>query len=224
MLKRSAILFLCTGFLLSVSSCKKALDINVDPNNSTQATIDLVLPAALGYTAYNMGNPYQILGGLWGQFWTQGPTASQYKALDQYVVTSTSYNIQWQSLYSGPLEDLKYIIDDATANSRGNYAAIAKLMQAYIYQYLTDIHGDIPFSEALNPSNPTPHFDTQEQVYDGLITLVDEGLALINEGSNDHPAADDLYYGGDMSLWKKFGNTLKLRIFLRQAYIRPAVA
>jgi hypothetical protein len=224
MFKRSTIFFITVGLLMSVSSCKKALDINTDPNNSTQASIDLVLPSALGYTAYNLGNPYQILGGLWGQFWTQGPTASQYKALDQYVVTSSSFNIQWQSLYAGPLEDLKYIIDQGTANGRNNYVAIAKIMQAYIYQYLTDLHGDIPFSQALDPANPTPQFDPQEQVYDGLITLVDEGLALINESSSDHPGTDDFYYGGDMGLWRKFGNTLKLRIYLRQSYVRPAVA
>jgi Starch-binding associating with outer membrane len=224
MLKRSYILLAIAGLVGTMSSCKKALDINVDPNNSTQASINLVLPSALGYTTYNFGNPFQILGGLWGQYWTQGPTASQYKALDQYVITSTSYNTQWQSLYAGPLQDLKYIITEGTASGRNNYAAIGKIMQAYIYQYLTDLHGDIPFSQALDPANPTPAFDTQEQVYDGLITLLNEGLDLINESSSDHPTNDDLYFQGDMQLWKKFANTLKLRVYLRQSYVRAAVA
>ena len=224
MRNRFLIIMVMAGVLGSVSSCKKALDINTDPNNSTQASIDLVLPSALGYTAYNMGNRYQILGGLWGQYWTQGPTASQYKAYDQYSIVNTSFNAEWTSLYSGPLQDLKYIITEATANGRENYAGIAKIMQAYIFQYLTDIHGDIPFSEALDPANPTPKFDSQEQVYDGLITLVDEGLALITESSSDHPGDDDLYHQGDMLLWKKFGNTLKLRIYLRESNVRPNVA
>lgn len=225
MFKRIFFLITITaGMLAPFSSCKKILDVNTDPNNSTQASIDLVLPSALGYTAYNMANRYQILGGLWAQYWTQGPTASQYRTIDQYAIVSTDFNTPWNSLYSGPLQDMKYIIDEATAAGRNNYAAIGKFMQAYIYQYLTDLHGDIPFSQALDASNATPGFDTQEQVYDGLIKLVDDGLALLSESSSDHPGNDDLYYQGDMSAWHKFANTLKLRIYLRQAYVRPSVA
>lgn len=216
------------GFLLflavMVASCKKTLDINEDPNNSTRATVDLVLPSAQVYTAYNMASPYQVLGGIWGQFWTQGPTANQYNNYEQYVLTSSTFNRQWESMYSGPLADFRYIHDEGVREGRENYAAIGKLMQAYIFQYLTDLHGDIPFSEALDPANATPKFDSQEEVYNGLITLVDEGLALIDEHSSDHPGNDDLVYGGDMEQWRRFGNTLKLRIYLRQAYVRPAVA
>lgn len=215
---------LLLSFLLQFISCKKALDINTDPNNSTKASIDLVLPSALGYTAYQMGNTYQILGGIWGQFWTQGPTANQYNNLEQYSIQSSTYDRPWQSLYAGPLEDFKYIIEEGTGSGRKNYAAIGKIMQAYIYQNLTDLYGDIPFSEALDPNNPNPKFDSQEEIYTGLIKLVDEGLALIDLSSSDHPGSDDLVYEGDMLLWKKFANTLKLRIYLRQAYVKPAVA
>lgn len=206
------------------SSCKKTLDINEDPNNSTRASVDLVLPSAQVYTAYTMGSPYQVLGGIWGQYWTQGPTANQYNTYEQYVLTSSTFNRQWESLYSGPLADFKYIHDEGVSLGRKNYAAIGKIMQAYIFQYLTDLHGDIPFSEALDPNNTTPKFDKQEDVYNGLIKLVDEGLALIDVNSLDHPGDDDLIYGGDMDLWKRFANTLKLRIYLRQSYVRPAVA
>ena len=211
-------------FIAGFASCKKQLDINTDPTRPTEASVDLVLPSALGYTAYNMASPYQILGGIWGQFWTQGPTANQYNNYEQYVIQSTTFNIQWQSLYTGPLTDFKYITEKGIELGRKNYAAIGKIMQAYVFQYLTDLHGDIPFSEALDPTNPTPKFDAQEDVYNGLITLVDEGLSLINETSSDHPGTDDIVYGGDMELWKRFANTLKLKIYLRQAYIRPQVA
>jgi hypothetical protein len=218
-------IFLLAVMLTGFASCKKNfLDVNKDPNNPTEATVDLVLPTAQGYTAYNMGNGYQILGGLWGQIWTQGPTASQYKSLDQYSINNTNYDRQWQSLYAGPLTDFKYLVDEGTRTGRKNYAAIGKIMQAYIFQYLTDLHGDIPFSEALTPSIKNPKFDSQEQVYNGLIKLLDEGLALIEESSSDHPGEDDLFFQGDMHLWQKFANTLKLRVYLRQAYVRPNVA
>jgi Starch-binding associating with outer membrane len=213
--------------LMAVTSCKKDfLDVNVDPNNPTNAAIDLVLPTALGYSAYNLGNPYQVLAGFWGQVWTQGPTGSQFQAYDQYSITSSNFNGQWINVYAGPLNDLKYIAEEATKTGNKNYAAVAKIMQAYMFQVMTDLHGDIPFSDALKGGTGViaPKFDSQQEVYDGLIKLVNEGLALIDVNSTVHPGDDDFFYHGDMEQWKKFGNTLKLKIYLRQAYVRPNVA
>jgi hypothetical protein len=213
--------------LMTATSCKKDfLDVNVDPNNPTNASIDLVLPTALGYSAYNLGNPYQVLAGFWGQCWTQGPTGSQFQAYDQYSITSSNFNGQWINVYAGPLNDLKYIVEEATKTGNKNYAAIAKIMQAYMFQVMTDLHGDIPFSDALKGGAGViaPKFDSQQEVYDGLIKLVNEGLALVDVNSTVHPGNDDFFYHGDMEQWKKFGNTLKLKIYLRQAYVRPNVA
>lgn len=214
------------ALLFSAASCKKDyLDVNVDPNNPTKASVDLVLPTALGYTAYNMGNPYQVLGGFWAQVWTQGPTGSQFLAYDQYSITSTNFNTQWVSMYAGPLNDFKYVIDEATSEGKKNYAAIGKIMQAYIFQVMTDLYGDIPFSDALQGGKGViaPKFDSQQDIYDGLIKLVNDGLALIDE-TGPHPGNDDYFYHGDMTQWRRFANTLKLKIYLRQAYVRPAIA
>jgi len=224
---RSIKIYVALGLLVAASSCKKDfLDVNVDPNNPTKAAINLVLPTAQGYAAYNMGNPYQILAGFWAQYWTQGPTGSQFIAYDQYSINSGSFDRQWINMYAGPLNDLKYIIDEATAQGNKNYAAIGKIMQAYLFQVMTDLHGDIPFSEALKGGAGiiAPKYDSQQEVYDGLIQLVNDGLALIDENSPLHPGADDLIYHGDMHEWTKFANTLKLKIYLRQAYVRPQVA
>ena len=214
------------GGLLITSSCKKDfLDVNVDPNSPTTASVDLVLPTAQVYTAYVFGDPYQILGGFWAQYWTQGPTANQFSNYDQYSINSGDFDRQWIDMYAGPLNDLRYIVEESQKTDNNNYAAIAKFMQAYLFQYVTDMQGDVPFKEALlGATNLTPKFDTQQEIYDGLITLVDEGLALLDENSDKHPGADDLFYHGDMHLWMKFANTLKLKIYLRQAYVRPAVA
>lgn len=224
---RSVKISVLAALLLTVSSCKKDyLDVNVDPNNPTRASVDLVLPTALGYTAYNLGNPYQVLGGFWAQVWTQGPTGSQFLAYDQYTITSSNFNTQWINMYAGPLNDFRYIIEEATSEGKKNYAAIGKIMQAYIFQLMTDMYGDIPFTEALQGGKGViaPKFDSQQEVYDGLIKLVNDGLALIDETTTVHPGNDDFLYHGDMSQWRKLANTIKLKIYLRQAYVRPAVA
>src|SRR5688500_16311039 len=96
--------------LLISSSCKKNfLDVNVDPNSPTTATVDLVLPTALVYAAYDLGNPYQIVGGFWSQYWTQGPTGNQFSNYDQYSINSGDFDRQWIDVYAGPLNDLRYI-------------------------------------------------------------------------------------------------------------------
>jgi Starch-binding associating with outer membrane len=209
------------------TSCKKDyLDINTDPNNPTKAAINLVLPTAQGYAAYVMGNPFQVIGGFWAQYWTQGPTGSQYNNYDQYTITSANFDRQWRDIYAGSLNDLRYVIEEGTNTDQKNYVAVAKILQAYLFQIITDLHGDIPFSDALKAGegNITPKYDTQLDIYDGLIKLVDEGLALIDVNSGNHPAKDDLIYGGNMQQWIRFANTLKLKIYLRQSYVRPAVA
>lgn len=211
--------------MLTVSCKKNYLDVNTDPNNPTQSTVALSLPTAQGYAAYVLGNPFQIIGGFWAQYWTQGPTGNQFTAYDQYVVTSANFDRQWRDLYAGSLNDLRFIVDEGTRTNQKNYVGAAKILQAYIFQVLTDMHGDIPFAEALKAEsgNLTPKYNTQQEVYDGLITLISDGLALINENAAG-PGDDDLFFGGDMAKWKRFANTLKLKIYMRQAYIRPSVA
>lgn len=212
--------------LLATTSCKKNfLDVNVDPNSPTTATVDLVLPTALGYSAYDLGNPYQVLGGFWAQYWTQGPTGQQFANYDQYSITSSDFDRQWINVYAGALNDFRYVIEESVKTGDDNYAAISKFMQAFMFQYMTDIQGDVPFRDALKGATVlNPDFNTQEEIYDGLIDLIDEGLALLDENSTRHPGDDDLVYHGDMHLWLKFANTLKLKIYLRQAYVRPNVA
>lgn len=213
--------------LLIISGCKKDfLNVNEDPNYAKDATSDRLLPATIGLAAYTIGNQYNVLGGVWGQYWTQGPTASQYEILDKYLITSTTYNRPWEDVYQGPLTDLKTIVAQSTIAGETNYVGIAKIWQAYIYQILTDAYGDIPFSESNQGEggNLIPKYDTQEAVYDGLIKLIDEGLIALDPNVTKGPKADDLIYGGDIHKWINFANTLKLKIYLRQVNVRREVA
>lgn len=214
--------------LFFLSSCEKDyLDVNKNPNEPEQVEAKQILPAAIAHTAYVMGNEYQIIGGFWAQYWTQGPTGSQYSIYDQYLISNTTFDLPWTDLYSGPLADLQDIIRK-TENGNSKYAGVSCILQAYIYQVLTDLYGDIPFSQALQAESGvfTPAFDKQSDIYDGLIPLIDRGINLINSYAGDdlYPMDDDFIYHGDMSLWLKFANTLKLKIYMRQSEIRPSIA
>lgn len=210
--------------MLFFAGCKKFRDVNKNPNNPDQVTIQLLLPSAQAEIAQSLGGKFQIAGGIWSQYWTQDPSASQYRGFEQYVVDASEFNNQWNGLYAGALTDLEQIIK--LGGTQKNYIAIAKILKGYTFQLLTDEFGDVPFSEALQGESQgltSPHYDNQEAVYNGLISLLKEGVSELDDDAA-HPAGDDLIYGGDLDSWRKFGNTVLLRVYLRLAYRSPAVA
>ncbi len=213
------------ALMLGTTACENFLDVNDDPNNPPTSTPQLTLPAGQGELAYVLGNQFQFLGNFFAQHWAQSGGANQYCDLELYQMTSASYDARvWGELYAGALEDFKYVADQGVELGNPNFTAIGVIMQAYTFQVITDAWGDVPFTSALaglEDLNPT--YQTQEQIYDGLIVMLDSAITQIDAGGAD-VGNTDLIYGGDMELWRRFANTLKLRVYLRQAYVRPAVA
>ncbi len=112
-------------------------------------------------------------------------------------------------------------MDKGSASGDSNYVAAAKILQAYTFQLVSDVHGDVPFSGALlaQTGNISPSYDDQSAVYDGCLLLLNDALKWISPESKKHPLSDDVIFGGDMGLWTKFANTLKLKIAMRQSGI-----
>jgi len=226
-IKNITYFFVSAILLIGIGSCKKDfLDVNQNENSPETVDVKFALPSAQSYLGYTMGNQLSIVGGFWVQYWTQGPNANQYANLDQYVHNSAEADRPWEALYAGTLKDLQYIYETAKKDStKKNYGAIARILQAYTYQVITDAWGDAPFSEALkgDADNVAPHFDNQEAIYDGLLEMVTEGQNMLDDAAVT-PTTDDLIYNGDLFLWYEFANTLKLKLLLRQSEIRPSVA
>lgn len=213
--------------MLAFTSCKKEFfDINDNPNSPTEIQVSEALPTAQLAIGQAVGNDLKIGGGIWAQYWTQNFNASQYKAYEQYNIGAEAQRAAWSLLYNDALTDLNYIIKRATEESKPNYVAVATILKAYNFQILTDAYGDIPFSEAGKGEEGilSPKYDSQKDVYNGIIAMAKDGLSKIDLNSDAHPGADDLIYHGDMSLWEKFGNTLLLRIYMRLSNVDPAKA
>ena len=213
--------------LVASTSCKKDFfDINDNPNSASGATKELLLPSVQGQIAYILGNQYQIIGGFWSQYYTQGPTASQYRDEDRYIFVADDSNRPWQGLYAGALTDCEKMIEISKSQGSKNYEAIGLILKAYTYQVLTDVYGDIPFSEAIKGDAGilSPKYDNQMAIYDGIIALLDTAIARIDFDTDAHPGTDDFLFGGDMEGWDGFANALKLRVYMRQSDVRPGVA
>lgn len=208
------------------TSCEDYLDVNTDPNNPADATLELVFPAGVSSVAFTLGGQWQILGSLWSQHWTQSTGANQYATVDDYNITESYYDRQYSEIYSGALNDLNWVSVKAEEEENWNYFLMAEVMKAYTFQVMVDLYDQIPYTEALAGSDdPTPAFDNGQAIYDDLIARIDNALSKdLNAVTSTAPGADDLVFKGDMDNWVKFANTLKLKIFMRQTAARESVA
>ncbi|RYZ22279.1 MAG: SusD/RagB family nutrient-binding outer membrane lipoprotein [Chitinophagaceae bacterium] len=210
--------------LITVAGCKKFLDVNESPNAPKTATEDLLLPSSQLGIGLALGTSLNINGSFYAQFWTQSPSSSQYKTIDQYQTVPTDFNRPWATLYSDALQDIEVLRQSKFTN----YVAIAWLEKAYTFQLLTDAWGDVPLKEAFGGTgNLSPKFDPQQEVYDSIIAWTKRGIALTTASSENYPGADDLIFGGGaagMANWKEFGNTLLLKVYLRLSEVDPLKA
>jgi len=202
--------------LLAITGCKDGwLDINTDPNNPTEAPLNQMLTTVQVDIADNLaqGNGIgEILG-----VYTHRITAREY--MDQYAVFGTSFSVgyAWSGLYTGPLANLEYIIDAGTESGDLQYVGIAKILKAYTFSQIVDIWGDVPFSEANDPLiTRYPVFDDDAVIYPALLSLLNEGIADINNTAAENlfvPGNDDLIYGGDLDNWVSLAKTVKLKLY-----------
>jgi hypothetical protein len=216
--------------MFATSACEDQLDINENPNAPTAADVQLVLPQAITASA-NIASQFNTHGAHFGGFAANAGGFSGFGNLLNYNLTPIDWNAMWVNTYQDPLTDLKYVVDNTQGKPELAYFnAAAKIMMVVNFQRLVDAWGDIPYSEALRGSEGivTAKYDDAATIYRDLYAKLDEAIATINGagaealrltratdplfGSNDsgeRPAADQV------ADWKKYANTLKLRILIR---------
>lgn len=206
--------------VMTVSCSDDFLGDNIDPNNPTVVSPNLVLPVAQTGSAALMHNDRRLntLGNLMMVNWSQSDGFSWYYDEFNYTVNPSFYGGIWNDSYLGPLKNYKVLT--GLTEEYSNYNAIAKIMMSYHFQMLVDTYGDVPYFEALErKNNPTPAYDDAQVIYEDLIVKLDEAIDMIKNADVDAvvPGSDDVMFQGDMTSWIKFANTLKLRILVRQS-------
>ncbi|PZX55957.1 SusD-like starch-binding protein associating with outer membrane [Algoriphagus ratkowskyi] len=210
-------IFILASFI-SLTACESFLGDNVNPNEATSATPELVLPNALVSSA-NLFLQYS-----YNAMWINGYTVNAggyggWGAIVTYNMTTTSYNTLWSSTYDD-LVNYQYI-EDQSAEEPGlaYFNAVAKTMKAFDYAMLVDVFGDVPYSEGLKGAiNVTPAYDSQTEVYKDLVSQLNIAIDIFtNAKSANSLGSADVIFGGSVSKWAKFANTIKLRMLLKMA-------
>jgi hypothetical protein len=203
--------FLAAG----VTGCKKDyLSQEKNPNNPSGANPSLLLAGALNNAVTIVSTGYPAYG-VWAGYWTTSGNYVPNQTINQYQITNTSENSTWGSWY-GTLTNFNTIA--ATAGNdptQASFKAIAMIMKAYGFQHLVDQFGDVPYTQAFQPSTILfPAYDKGLDIYHDLGKQLDAAIAL-TKTPGASPGASDIVFGGDMTKWAKFANSLKLRLAIR---------
>jgi hypothetical protein len=229
MKKKYLILLVLVAFFASCTD--KFEEFNTDTKNPAIVTgaalfsnAELTLVDQISSTNVNL-NVWK----LFSQYWTE----TTYTDEANYDIINRSIpDLTFREYYRGFIKDfseasrlIKATVPTSAVGEtvKKNQLAIIELLTVYSYQNLVDIFGNVPYSEAENITNIHPVYDDAATIYSSLISRIDAAVANLDASQASFGSAD-LIYGGDVASWKKFGNSLKLKIGITLADVNPTLA
>jgi hypothetical protein len=205
------------GIALAVSACDNGItDLNRNPNSPDAATPEYLFANATEAAVSRVFGTglHMDITALWAQHYAE----HRFSTEDRYTISDGSISGHWSGFYAGPLQDFQEAIMLAADDQRPNAVAQGRIMQSWTFHVVTDLWGDIGYSEALQGRNPasgsTPALDPQADVYAALLADLAATQGSFVPGGQELVTAD-LIYGGDTDAWVKFANSLRLRLAMR---------
>lgn len=209
-----SVILLCSLFI----SCEDLTETNENPNGVQPEVVNpnLVLPSVLTEAAklyVNLG--YQDIAGV-----------VQHTQKDAWSGGHNDYDWggsqSWEPYYS-VLRNNKLVYDRAVELEMEFHQGVSLVMKSFMFGLITDLWGDAPYTYALNGEllggeNIKPAFDSQENIYAGIIADLETANTLLSRNSEDYDGIvsnADVYYKGDPAKWRQFANSLMLRYYMR---------
>lgn len=218
---------------LTFGSCSKFNDLNTDPNRMDKVTPGALLnPILYELSVFNWNRSNNFTMDL---MQVSLPTNSS-GGVSRYIFNDNTGNSSWETYYRW-LNNINEMENLAVSFNEPNYQAIALTLRSWVMQLLTDSFGDVPMSEAGKGADGLlqPKFDTQEQIYTQLLANLEKantlfastsGLRYNSEGEFLFGTTDALVSGQSAGIakWKKFCNSLRMRIAMRMVNINKQKA
>lgn len=201
----------------TLGACSDKLDINVNPVQPVTTPSNLRLPGVLGNMAYHLYSHARF--SVYHSFYFTNRLGNSRAVEDNWNYNNITRMGAWRWHYYDVGSNAMGLIDRAAEEGSNNYLGVGKIMLAFSYLTATDSFGDMPFFEAYSGSY-NPKYDTQEQVYEGVNKLLEEGIAALDQISDKAVvmnSTSDLIYGGDLQKWKSFALAVKARMLLHTA-------
>ena len=211
--------------LIGTTSCSDFGDVNTDPEHLNDGNIN--------YGMLFTNAQHQALGSDWdvwrngiiyGASMIQHVTSAQWSQI--FYVWDSGYNAAyWDSMYKGDraaARDISIALQNWEGDDRfATDYQMARIVKAYIFHRLTDLYGDIPYSEAVCGID-YPKYDTQEAIYADLLKELNEAQTALDGAAPAELGSKDIYFNSDLTKWRKFANSLMLRIAMRMSKVDEA--
>ncbi len=217
-------LLLCS-IVLVVSCTKEFDDFNTNKNALSKLETSQLpfLFSKAQSTATNNGWNYQIAQNLFhDQYCQYYANTTTYFPSDRLVIRMDWIRAAWNPIYSDVVPQLQTLLaqyDPASAEY-----AIAQVMWVYTFHRITDTWGAVPYFNAGKSDKSIP-YDAQDKIYDDMLKRLAAATTVLNGKTSETPYGSfDLIYGGNVSKWIKFANTLRLRLAVRMSKADPARA
>lgn len=226
------IVLLISFLVLSVSCSDDITGLNTDTKNPTSAKPEFLFTNAQKALVDQMvnasvnSNVFRMLVQHWTE--TTYPDESQYN-LTTRPIPDTHFNILYRDVLRDFKESNALLNKVVTAGPSeaavvANKKAIIEIMNAYTFSVLVDTFGNVPYSEALDiEGHPLPKYDDAQTIYKDLIVRLSAAQAALNTSESSFGSAD-LIYGGNVAKWKKFANTLRLRLAINMSDVDATYA
>ncbi len=211
------LILILSAAIFAVSCSDNLEDLNQNIKDPSSVSGESLFAGAQKRLADQMTTPNVNLNNnrLWAQHWNE-TTYQDESNYDQ--VTRSIPDGHWRVMYRDVLKNLdeasKVITateNDLTNAQKANKLAIIEILSVYAWSNLVETYGDIPYSEALDIDNTLPKYDDAFTVYKNLLVRLDAAMNSM-DSQPSFSSSQDLIYSGDITSWKKFGNTLKLRM------------
>ncbi len=209
-MKKLLILFVATS-LITLSGCKKFLDVNTNPNAPQAVEANLYLSPMLHWMVTSPIYEGRFVG-RYTQNWTLTSLSSSWDR-QGYDPSSDNGAQQWRDVYWSFGQNLVDMTNKAEAENRYDLLGVAQIIKAWGWLALTQTHGEIVIKEAFTPGQTVFNYDTQEFAYQEVLRLLN--LAITNLARTDgavdaaYLGKTDLFYKGDRAKWTKFANGMK---------------
>lgn len=212
---KSYLIFLAVFITInSASSCKKDFkELAINPNTSDHALPQALLaPAITNVVSANMSRSQRITNELMQITVNMGDTEGK---IFRYDIRTSEADYLWNAWYT-QLTNFNDVYTGGEETASPTYQAIALICQSWVFSMLTDTYGDVPYFNANQAKNGlfTPAFDKQEDIYKDVFKKLEQANTLLASGANVASSSDPIY-NGVAANWRKFGNSLYLRLLLR---------
>lgn len=213
---------LIPGLAFMFSCTKDFEDMNKNPNvpGVDKAAPNMLLTNAIESMTDRVHEIF--LGHEMGSCWAQQMAKCQYTDEDRYIFRPSVVNNSWTSFYAASGEDVATIMEIGNSS----YKAVGTILQCYISSVLTDLFGPVPYFQAWQggSGNTLPVYDTQEAIYFDMLKKLDSANAWLNPDRKPPVIGGDILYGNDLTKWRKFANSLRMRLLIRMSGQKADVA